>query len=181
MKRSVRVPLLGESAAGLGYLREFLESRGCGVCASAKSPAECAGTFGPCCFDLILDTLPSYAHPAILGGWGRRIAMCFVLTGWRTCRWLPVVRNGHECFGSPAMRPIEFGGCAGGAAEREGNAEGGSGNGVRKTGRKGPTAIASAPIRLVNQKFWNKAERPHPSEGEGWGLQTATSSQRNVS
>ena len=107
MNRAIRVLLLGENDASLDYLREFLETRGCHCC-FAKSPAESIETYGPCCFDLILDTLPGRGHPSLAG---LGTSNCDIFRSYcveNSCWWLPIVSAGIECSGAPGLRPREF-------------------------------------------------------------------------
>ena len=39
---------------------------------------------------------------------GLRVSMFYILPVEEGCWWLPVLRNGENCFGAPAFRPSEF-------------------------------------------------------------------------
>ena len=103
----VRVLLIGDSTQAC-FPR--LEEHGC-ECHFAKSQRELAALLEHLRFDIVLSarTLQGIGTGG-LGGllWGRRSSLFYIARVGDDCWWLPVLRCGHECFGSPALRTNEF-------------------------------------------------------------------------
>jgi|HubBroStandDraft_1064217.scaffolds.fasta_scaffold41372_3 hypothetical protein len=105
-----RVLLIGESAQGSSYLASRLERRGC-HCRLATSSEEVLAILRDDGFDIVLGAgslLDQTLHSImdILEGSGTSVFYsCAVEDG---CWWLPALRWGEKCFGSPALRPNEF-------------------------------------------------------------------------
>jgi hypothetical protein len=108
--RKPRVLLIGETINDSSYLAKRLEERGC-HCSFAKSYQESASLLRQGDFDLVL----SPARLRDCGGAslidqlnGSGATLFYYHAVERGCWWLPALRRGRECFGSPALRPSEF-------------------------------------------------------------------------
>jgi hypothetical protein len=77
----------------------------------AASSAEAAPLVGTGEYDVVLSEVqvsgPANALASALIG--RRTSLFYVFPVERGCWWLPVVRHGKNIYGSPALRPAEFG------------------------------------------------------------------------
>jgi CheY-like chemotaxis protein len=108
--RKPRVLLIGETINDSSYLAKRLEERGC-HCSFAKSCQESASLLRQADFDLVL----SSARLRDCGGAvlidqlkGSGATLFYYYAVEQGCWWLPALRRGRECFGSPALRPTEF-------------------------------------------------------------------------
>jgi hypothetical protein len=108
--KSPKVLLIGENPQGSVYLAKGLQGRGC-ECRFAASYEEACSLLGVQPFDVVLS-------PSRLSA-GSTLSLVALLEGSTTtlfyfqpvesgCWWLPVLRNGRNCFGSPALLPSEF-------------------------------------------------------------------------
>jgi hypothetical protein len=108
--RKPRVLLIGETINDSSYLAKRLEERGC-HCSFAKSYQESASLLRQGGFDVVLSPArlrDCGGAPLIdqLNGSGATLFYYHAVE--RGCWWLPALRRGRECFGSPALRPSEF-------------------------------------------------------------------------
>ena len=108
--RKPRVLLIGETINDSSYLAKRLEERGC-ECSFAKSYRESASLIRQREFDLVLSPGrlrdgSGYALIGQLSGSGTTLFYYYAVE--RGCWWLPALRGGQECFGSPALRSSEF-------------------------------------------------------------------------
>jgi hypothetical protein len=108
--RKPKVLLIGETTNDSSYLAKRLEERGC-HCSFTKSYQESASLLRQDGFDLVL----SPARLRDCGGAslidqlsGSGATLFYYHAVERGCWWLPALRRGRECFGSPALRPSEF-------------------------------------------------------------------------
>jgi hypothetical protein len=102
------VLFVGDNRSAFASPANFLERRGA-QCSFSNSPGQALANFGREAFRLILDMTPFQAdHFALLALGSSR---CNI---FRFCQlevgslWIPVMRDGQECFGSAALRPKEF-------------------------------------------------------------------------
>jgi hypothetical protein len=106
----VTVLAIGESGEMCSSSFSRLEQRGC-ECYFAKSQTELASLLESMQFDIVLSarTLQGTGTGG-LGGllWGGRSSLFYIARVGDDCWWLPVLRRGRECFGSPALRTNEF-------------------------------------------------------------------------
>ena len=74
-------------------------------------PTELASLLERMQFDIVLSarTLQGTGTGG-LGGllWGGRSSLFYIARDGDDCWWLPVLRRGRECFGSPALQTNEF-------------------------------------------------------------------------
>lgn len=108
--RKPRVLLIGETVNDSSYLAKRLEERGC-ECSFAKSHRESASLIRKREFDLVLSParLRDGSGSALIGQLsGSGTTLFYYYTVERGCWWLPALRRGQECFGSPALRSTEF-------------------------------------------------------------------------
>lgn len=93
---------------GFSGLLDFLNKRGC-RCAFAESRREARALLKAEPFELVLDASSLLGDEPLSGEIAGSNCTMF-----RCCRvenstlWLPVLRGGEKCFGSPALRPREF-------------------------------------------------------------------------
>jgi hypothetical protein len=102
------VLLLGENQSGWVCLQKQLEKRGC-RCGFARSAAEALALNGPRDYHLILTSVPvAQIDPSLaeLGGFQSNVFYCHPVEDG--CWWLPVVRHGCKCLGTPGVRGAEF-------------------------------------------------------------------------
>jgi hypothetical protein len=107
---SVEVLLVGDGPQVFSLSQGQLERKGC-RCHFAKSQRKLKELLNQKQFDIVL------TMPRIEGGstdWlgaalsGSRTTLFCVLPVEVGCWWVPVLRVGEECFGTPALRPREF-------------------------------------------------------------------------
>lgn len=106
--REVSVLLVGESPHLFSFLRPPLEKIGC-QCHLAKSHQEVGKILSHTKLDIVLSltTHQSLSEMmAVLAG--SRITMFHMLPVEEGCWWLPVLRYGENCVGTPAFRSTEF-------------------------------------------------------------------------
>lgn len=106
----VRVLAIGESGEICSPPFSRLEQRGC-ECYFAKSQTELASLLERIQFDIVLSarTLQGTGTGGLGGSlWGGRSSLFYIARVGDDCWWLPVLRRGRECFGSPALRTKEF-------------------------------------------------------------------------
>jgi hypothetical protein len=105
--RKVSVLLVGDTPHLFSLCRP-LEKAGC-QCHLAESHQEVSKLLRHTELDLVLST---YTHQrqsemmALLAG--LPVSMFYILPVEEGCWWLPVLRNGENCFGTPAIRTSEF-------------------------------------------------------------------------
>jgi hypothetical protein len=106
----IRVLLVGESTRSFQHLAQRLERRHC-RCRTATSYNEAKQMIGEEVPDIVLSTVPP--HQVGIS------ALAGMLTGTEasffhahpvedSCWWLPALRRGEPCFGTPALRPGQF-------------------------------------------------------------------------
>jgi hypothetical protein len=104
----VNVLLLGESAKGPSSLLRRLENWGCD-CSFATSTEEAVALFHHHAFRLILSTLPLHRLNRLLDQLGESDCTVFFTCPVEDgCWWVPLVRHGQKCLGTPALLPSEF-------------------------------------------------------------------------
>jgi hypothetical protein len=106
--RKVSILLVGESPHLFSFLQPPLEKIGC-QCHFAESHQEVGKILSHTKLDIVLSlsTLQSLSEmTAVLAG--SRITMFHMLSVEERCWWLPVLRNGENCLGTPALRSTEF-------------------------------------------------------------------------
>jgi len=104
----VKVLLLGESAKGSSYLLHRLRNWGCD-CSVATSAAEARALVNDHTFQLILSTLPLRRLDPLLDLLGESDCTVFFTCPVEDgCWWVPLLRHGQKCLGTPALLPSEF-------------------------------------------------------------------------
>lgn len=104
---AIRVLLLGEHATA-SQLLQHLSQHDC-VCSFAASPDEGITLFREQDFHLILSAGPIRDALRAASSLGR--ASCSVFCAYaveESYWWLPLMKNGQSCVGTPALRPREF-------------------------------------------------------------------------
>jgi len=102
--------LVGRRSAWSSSLLAVFQEMGCEplFAASSDEASELARTGE---YDVVLSEVqvsgPANALAVVLVG--RRTCLYYVFPVERGCWWLPVVRHGKNIYGSPALRPAEFG------------------------------------------------------------------------
>lgn len=105
---SVNVLVLGESAKGSSSLLRRLQNWGCDG-SLATSTEEALALIGHHTFRLILSTLPLHGLDPLLGQLGESDCTVFFTCPVEDgCWWVPLVRHGQKCLGTPALLPSEF-------------------------------------------------------------------------
>ena len=105
--RKINVLVVGDSPHLFSSFRR-LERLGC-ECHFAESHREVSALLSHTKLDIVLSL---YTHQrlsqmiALLAG--RRVSMFYMLPVEEGCWWLPVLRNGENCLGTPAIRTTEF-------------------------------------------------------------------------
>jgi len=105
--RKIKVLVVGDSPHLFSSFRR-LERLGC-ECHFAESHREVSALLSHTKLDIVLSL---YTHQrlsqmmALLAG--RRVSMFYMLPAEKGCWWLPVLRNGENCLGTPAIRTTEF-------------------------------------------------------------------------
>jgi CheY-like chemotaxis protein len=108
--RRPKALLIGENPQGSSFLPKRLERRGC-ECEFAVSYQEACSLLGAQGFDLVLSPFKLRGHSAFpLVGLldGSTTTLFYSQPVEDGCWWLPALRHGQGCFGSPALRPSEF-------------------------------------------------------------------------
>lgn len=106
----IRVLLVCEYPHALSLFQRRLERNGC-QCQRANSETDVARLLDQQQFDIVLSTKSMRGD--ITGGLSTILSdsqanLFCALPVEEGCLWLPVLRNGKECFGRPALRPSEF-------------------------------------------------------------------------
>ena len=105
--RKINVLVVGESPCLFSSFRR-LERLGC-ECHFAESHREVSALLSHTKLDIVLSL---YTHErlsqmmALLAG--LRVSMFYMLPIEEGCWWLPVLRNGENCLGTPAIHTTEF-------------------------------------------------------------------------
>ena len=105
--RKINVLVVGESPRLFSSFRR-LERLGC-ECHFAESHREVSALLSHTKLDIVLSL---YTHErlsqmmALLAG--LRVSMFYMLPIEEGCWWLPVLRNGENCLGAPAIHTTEF-------------------------------------------------------------------------
>jgi hypothetical protein len=105
--RKINVLVVGDSPRLFSPFRR-LEKLGC-ECHFAESYREVSVLLSHTKLDIVLSL---YTHQrlsqmlALLAG--LRVSMFYMLPVEEGCWWLPVLRNGENCLGTPAIRTTEF-------------------------------------------------------------------------
>jgi PleD family two-component response regulator len=104
------VLLIGEKSNGSSHLTRCLDTSGC-ECSFASSCREAFLILRKKKFDLVLSPtiLPDgklYSIMNLLEGSHTTVFYSYAVEN--SCWWLPALRSGQKCFGSPAFRPSEF-------------------------------------------------------------------------
>jgi len=105
-----RVLLIGESAQGCSLLSKRMEKRGC-ECNFVSSCLEALLRLDSQAFDLVLGPMrlrdgTLYSIIGFLEGSATTVFYSYAVEDG--CWWLPALRRGQRCLGSPALRPSEF-------------------------------------------------------------------------
>ena len=104
----VRVLLLGESAKGSSHLLRRFQKWGCD-CSVATSTEEALALPDHHAFHLILSTLPLRRLDPLLEVLGESDCTVFFTCPVEDgCWWVPLVRHGQKCLGTPALLAGEF-------------------------------------------------------------------------
>lgn len=108
--RKPRVLLIGEGVQDCSYLAKRLEERGC-ECSFAVSYQESCLLLRQQDFDLVLSPLRlrDGSGSSLIGQLeGSSTTLFYSCAVEQGCWWLPALRRGQRCFGSPALRSSEF-------------------------------------------------------------------------
>lgn len=106
--RKVSVLLVGKSPHLFSFIQPSLEKVGC-QCYFAESYQEMGDLLSHTKLDIVL-SLRSHrtlSELMVLLA-GLRVSLFHMLPVEEGCWWLPVIRNGEKCLGTPAFRPSEF-------------------------------------------------------------------------
>ncbi len=109
-KSSVEVLLVGDGPQVFSLTQRQLESKGC-RCHFANSQRGLRELIDQKQFDIVLTmhriegASTDWLGAALSGS---RTTLFYMLPVEVGCWWVPVLRVGAECFGSPALRPREF-------------------------------------------------------------------------
>jgi len=104
----VNVLVLGESAKRPSSLLRRLQKWGCD-CSFATSTEEALALIHHHSFRLILSTLPLHGRDPLLGQLGESDCTVFFTCPLEDgCWWVPLMRHGQKCLGTPALLPSEF-------------------------------------------------------------------------
>jgi hypothetical protein len=102
------VNVLGESAKGSSYLVRRLQKWGCD-CSFGTSTEEALALIDHHTFHLILSTLPLHGLDPLLGPLRESDCTVFFTCPVEDgCWWVPPMRHGQKCLGTPALLPSEF-------------------------------------------------------------------------
>lgn len=106
--RIVSVLLVGKSPNLFSFIQGPLEKVGC-QCYFAESPEEMGNLLSRTKLDIVLNlnSEQSLCELIVLLA-GLRVSVFHMLPVEEGCWWLPVIRNGEKCLGTPAFRPREF-------------------------------------------------------------------------
>lgn len=102
--------LIGENPHGCWYLANRLHGHGC-ECSFAISYQEARSSLQAHDFELVLSPTKLWditALPLIDLLEGSMVTLFYSHAVEQGCWWLPALRHGEKCFGSPALRPSEF-------------------------------------------------------------------------
>jgi DNA-binding response OmpR family regulator len=105
-----KVLLLGAQRTWDYSLLAALKRWGC-ESSFATTPGSASKLFGEQEFDLVLsetrlsDSDGKNLLPRLAGS---RASVFFFCPVEKSCWWLPILRRGKDCYGSPALRPVEF-------------------------------------------------------------------------
>jgi len=105
--RKINVLVVGESPRLFSSFRR-LERLGC-ECHFAESHREVSALLSHTKLDIVLSLYTQERLSqmmALLAG--LRVSMFYMLPVEEGCWWLPVLRNGENCLGAPAIRTSEF-------------------------------------------------------------------------
>lgn len=114
-EESVDVLLVGESAGSFSHIVERLEKNGC-RCRIANSYEEAQRLLTQETFELVLSVIAPRANAISLLAdrlIGTHASVYYAQPVEDGCWWLPALRCGQRCFGTPALRPSEFAGLLG--------------------------------------------------------------------
>ena len=106
----LRVLLIGNSSGGYSPLSNRLRKRGCD-CRFAISKKEICWQLDSHSFELLLGPIKlngDSLYPLIARLDGSRTTLFYSQAVEDGCWWLPALRFGGNCFGTPALRPREF-------------------------------------------------------------------------
>ena len=104
------VLLIGESARSFSHIALRLERHGC-VCRFAESYEQARELIEKETFSLVLSVIPprenaiSQLTEKMIG---TEASIYYAQPVEDSCWWLPALRQGERCFGTPALRPSEF-------------------------------------------------------------------------
>lgn len=109
-EEELKVLLIGGSARGFSHIMSRLERSGC-QCHFAKSYEEARQSLPNEEFCLVLSAVPPHDNAIssiveALAGTGA--SFFYALPVEESCWWLPALRRGERCIGTPALRPSEF-------------------------------------------------------------------------
>ena len=106
----LRVLLIGEGSGSFSGIIRRLEKTGC-RCQFANSYAEAQRLVEEEAFELVLSAIPPREKAMSLLTMalaGTHANVFYAHPVEDSCWWLPVLRDGLQCFGAPALRPSEF-------------------------------------------------------------------------
>jgi hypothetical protein len=106
--RKVNVLLLGESSCMFSFCRSPLEKAG-SQCYFAESREELSKRLSRTKLDIVLSLNAHQGLSAVMALLANsHVSMFYRLPVEEGCWWVPVLRNGENCLGTPAFRPSEF-------------------------------------------------------------------------
>jgi len=106
--RIVNVLLMGKSPHLFSFIQPPLEKVGC-QCYFAGSLQEMGDLLSHTKLDIVLSLNSQQClYELIVLLAGLRLSVFHMFPVEEGCWWLPVIRNGEECLGTPAFRPTEF-------------------------------------------------------------------------
>jgi hypothetical protein len=104
------VLLIGESDRSFSHITRRLERHGC-YCRFADSYEQARELLAQETFSLVLSVIPPRKNAISLLTemlLGTEASIYYVQPVEDSCWWLPALRQGERCFGTPALRPSEF-------------------------------------------------------------------------
>ena len=106
--RKCNVLLIGESSYLFSFCRSPLERAGC-QCHFAESHEEISRLLRHTKLDIVLSLNAHQGLSAVIALLANsHVSMFYRLPVEEGCWWVPVLRNGENCLGTPVFRPSEF-------------------------------------------------------------------------
>lgn len=106
----LRVLLIGESDRSFSHITRRLERHGC-RCLFANSYEQAREILAQESISLVLSVIPPRENAMSLLTdmlLGTEASIYYAQPVEDSCWWLPALRQGERCFGTPALRPSEF-------------------------------------------------------------------------